>query len=65
LLSVKGLAFNLGYGAFSLGFSLLLARLRESQGEDAFRAALLWQLPAFAVVILGFFAWAWRGRAAA
>jgi MFS family permease len=61
LLSVKGLAFNLGYGAFSLGFSLLLAGLRESHGEEAFRAALLWQLPAFAVLILTFFAWAWRG----
>jgi hypothetical protein len=64
LLSVKGLAFNLGYGAFSLGFSLLLARLRETQGDEAFRAALLWQLPVFAVGIVGFFAWAWRGRRA-
>ncbi len=65
LLSVKGLAFNLGYGAFSLGFSVLLARLRETQGDDAFRAALQWQMPAFALLILAFFAWAWRGRAAA
>jgi GH24 family phage-related lysozyme (muramidase) len=65
LLSVKGLAFNLGYGAFSLGFSLLLARLRETQGDDAFRAALHWQMPAFALLILAFFAWAWRGRAVA
>lgn len=64
LLSVKGLAFNLGYGTFSLGFSLLLARLRETQGDDAFRAALQWQMPAFALLILAFFAWAWRGRAA-
>jgi MFS family permease len=61
LLSVKGLAFNLGYGAFSLGFSVLLARLRETQGDDAFRAALHWQMPAFALLILAFFAWAWRG----
>ena len=65
LLSVKGLAFNLGYGAFSLGFSVLLARLRETQGDDAFRAALHWQMPAFALLIAAFFAWAWRGRAAA
>lgn len=62
LLSVKGLAFNLGYGAFSLGFSVLLAHLRASAGEDAFRAALLWQLPFFAVAIALFFTWAWRGR---
>ena len=64
LLSVKGLAFNLGYGAFSLGFSLMLARLRETQGDEAFRAALLWQLPVFVAAILLFFGWAWRGRRA-
>lgn len=58
LLSVRGLAFNLGYGTFSLGFSLLLARMRESAGEDAFRAALLWQLPVVAALIAGFFLWA-------
>jgi MFS family permease len=62
LLSVRGLAFNLGYGSVSLGFSLLLARMRDLHGDDAFRAALLWQLPAVAVVIALFFAWAWRGR---
>ena len=61
LLSVRGLAFNLGYGTVSLGFSLLLAQLRETRGEEAFRAALLWQLPAVAVAIAGFFLWAWRG----
>ncbi len=64
LLSVRGLAFNLGYGGFSLGFSLLLARMRDLHGDDAFRAALLWQLPAVAVVIALFFVWAWRGRRA-
>ena len=58
LLSVRGLAFNLGYGTFSLGFSLLLARMRETAGDDAFRAALLWQLPVVAVMITLFFAWA-------
>jgi MFS family permease len=62
LLSVRGLAFNLGYGTFSLGFSLLLARMREAAGEDAFRAALLWQLPVVAVVIAGFFLWAAKGK---
>ncbi|MCW1922562.1 MFS transporter [Luteolibacter arcticus] len=64
LLSVRGLAFNVGYGSVSLGFSLLLARMRELHGDDAFRAALLWQLPAVAVMIALFFVWAWRGRRA-
>lgn len=62
LLSVRGLAFNLGYGSVSLGFSLLLARMRELHGADAFRHALLWQLPAVAGAIALFFLWAWRGR---
>lgn len=62
LLSVRGLAFNLGYGTFSLGFSLLLARLKITAGDDAFRAALQWQLPVFATVIAIFFLWAWWGR---
>lgn len=62
LLSVRGLAFNLGYGTFSLGFSLLLARMRETAGEDSFRAALLWQLPVVAGLIAGFFLWAAVGR---
>ena len=64
LLSVRGLAFNVGYGSVSLGFSLLLARMRELHGDEAFRHALLWQLPAVAVVIALFFAWAWRGSRA-
>lgn len=55
LLSVRGLAFNLGYGAFSLTFSLLTAALRRSAGEEAFRATLLWQLPLVALAIGGFF----------
>jgi len=64
LLSVRGLAFNIGYGSVSLGFSLLLAKMRELHGDDAFRQALLWQLPAVAVMISLFFVWAWRGRRA-
>ncbi|RYG32441.1 MAG: hypothetical protein EON93_11225 [Burkholderiales bacterium] len=64
LLSVRGLAFNIGYGSVSLGFSLLLARMRELHGGDAFRQALMWQLPAVAVMIALFFLWAWRGRRA-
>jgi MFS family permease len=62
LLSVRGLAFNLGYGTVSLGFSLLLARMRELHGDEAFRHALLWQLPAVAATIALFFAWAWKDR---
>ena len=62
MLSVRGLAFNLGYGTFSLGFSLLLARMRETVGDDAFRSALLWQLPVVAALIAGFFLWAWSGK---
>lgn len=62
LLSVRGLAFNLGYGSFSLGFSLLLLRMREIAGDDAFKAALLWQLPLVAILIAWFFLWALRGR---
>ena len=64
LLSVRGLAFNIGYGSVSLGFSLLLAKMRELHGDDAFRQALMWQLPAVAVVIALFFVFAWRGRRA-
>ena len=62
LLSVRGLAFNLGYGSFSLGFSMLLAAMRKTAGDDAFRAALLWQLPFVAVMIAVFFLWASRQK---
>jgi hypothetical protein len=55
LLSVRGLAFN-------LGFSLLLVQLRKTVGEEAFRAALFWQLPAFASIALPFFAWTRWGK---
>ncbi|WP_367875144.1 MFS transporter [Luteolibacter sp. Populi] len=65
LLSVRGMAFNVGYGSFSLGFSILLAAMRKSVGEDAFRAALMWQLPAVAVMIALFFIWAAIGKRAA
>ncbi len=63
LLSVRGLAFNLGYGSFSLGFSMLLAAMRKNVGDDAFRAALLWQLPFVALMIALFFVWAIRRKA--
>jgi MFS family permease len=66
LLSVKGLAFNLGYGVWSLAFSLLLAGLRDGPDDTpAFRSALWWQVGIVAALIIPFFAWAkWRGRSA-
>jgi hypothetical protein len=61
LLSVKGLAFNLGYGAYSLGFSLLIAGLRRASGpEVAIQQALFWQVAIVAVIFVGYFAWALR-----
>jgi MFS family permease len=42
LLSVKGLVFNLGYGLYSLAFSLLLAGLGK-HGAESFQHAMLWQ----------------------
>ncbi len=58
LLSVKGLAFNLGYGLYSLFFSLLLAGLKRGDAADsALVGALWWQSGLFALVALAFFAW--------
>jgi MFS family permease len=56
VLSVKGLAFNLGYGLFSLGFSRLLAHFPDQPPGAALRAAFSWQVPAFALVTLLLFA---------
>ena len=51
VLSVKGLAFNLAYGSFGLGFSLLLAVNPPSPiGNSALQNALFWQVPFFALV---------------
>jgi MFS family permease len=58
VLSVKGLAFNLGYGLFSLGFSRLLAHFPDHPAGAALRSALLWQVPVFAVAIMALLAWA-------
>jgi MFS family permease len=55
VLSVKGLAFNLGYGFFSLSFSRLLAGFTDEPAGTALKSAFLWQVPAFAVVILFLF----------
>jgi len=58
VLSVKGLAFNLGYGLFSLGFSRLLAGFPDHPAGSALRSALFWQIPAFALATVVLFAWA-------
>jgi hypothetical protein len=60
VLSVKGLAFNLGYGLFSLSFSRLLVHFPDHPPGDALRAAFFWQVPAFALVALLLFAGASR-----
>jgi MFS family permease len=59
-LSVKGLAFNLGYGLFSLGFSRLLAHFPDQPAGMALRSALFWQVPAFAAAIMLLLAWGSR-----
>jgi MFS family permease len=58
VLSVKGLAFNLGYGLLSLGFSRLLAGFPDQPAGAALRHALIWQVPAFALLSIVLFAWA-------
>lgn len=68
VLSVKGLAFNLGYGLFSLGFSRLLASFPDEPAGQALRSALFWQVPAFALAIIVLFTWAnliWKHHARA
>lgn len=58
VLSVKGLAFNLGYGLFSFGFSRLLLTFPNQSSAAALRSALFWQIPVFALVTLLLFTWA-------
>lgn len=58
VLSVKGLAFNLGYGLFSFAFSLLLAGFPKQSANDSLISALKWQVPFFALLTLALFAWA-------
>ncbi len=53
LLSVKGLVFNLGYGAYSLGFSWLLAGMGR-HGGSAFQQALFWQAAFLGAALLVF-----------
>jgi MFS family permease len=56
-LSVKGLAFNLGYGLFSLAFSRLLLHFPKEPADEALRGALFWQVPAYALVVILLFTW--------
>ncbi len=58
VLSVKGLIFNLAYGLFSLGFAGLLTHFPDQPEGAALRSALFWQVPFFALITLGLFAWA-------
>jgi len=58
VLSVKGLAFNLGYGLMSLGFSRLLSVFPQEPEGLALRKALLWQLPFFVAALALLFIWA-------
>lgn len=60
VLSVKGLAFNLGYGGFSLAFSLLLASFPDDPVGNQLRNALLWQIPFFAVTTGALLIWGKR-----
>jgi len=62
VLSVKGLAFNLGYGLFSLGFSRLLASFPDEPAGASLTRALRLQVPIFAVVMLLLFLWAGKVR---
>jgi hypothetical protein len=58
VLSVKGLVFNLGYGLFSLGFSVLLANFPDQPAGTALRSALVWQIPYFVIAMIALFTWA-------
>lgn len=60
VLSVKGLAFHLAYGMFSLGFSLLLASFPAEPEGYALEQALIWQVPFYAVLVGGLLFWGRR-----
>ncbi len=63
VLSVKGLAFNLGYGLFSLGFSRLLTSFPNVSSGEALRQALKWHAPAFITLASLSFLWAcWQWK---
>lgn len=50
LLSVKGLGFNLGYGLYSLLFSMLVAAMHGAGEVERFHRALGWQVLGFGAV---------------
>jgi len=60
VLSVKGLVFNLGYGACSLAFSTALAHARVTHPGEPLQWLLTWQVPCFVATALIFFPWAFR-----
>lgn len=60
MLSVKGLVFNLGYGLWSMVFSLIVAGFRVQSGEAAFQKALQWQPVWFAAIVIPYFLFAGR-----
>lgn len=55
LLSVKGMAFNLGYGIYTCMFALRLLSLPEDMRGDQLRIALGWQVAAFAALLGAYF----------
>jgi hypothetical protein len=55
LLSVKGMAFNLGYGIYTCMFALRLLSLPEDMRGDQLRIALGWQVAAFAALLAAYF----------
>ena len=57
VISVKGLAFNLGYGLFSLGFSRLLAGIPDQPTGMALRHALRSQVPVFVITAVVLYLW--------
>lgn len=52
VLSFRGLAFNIGYGALGLAFATLTTRLDAGDANATFRAALFWLPVAFFVAAL-------------
>ncbi|MGC4014745.1 MAG: MFS transporter [Luteolibacter sp.] len=60
VLSVKGLVFNLGYGACSLAFSTALGYAHTHQTGEPLPVILTWQVPCFVVASVIFFPWAFR-----
>ena len=56
MLSVKGMAFNLGFGLYSMLFLLLISSMPDSLPGIQFQQALGWQVIGFVGFLLGYFA---------